>query len=1019
MNRTQTKNILILILITTIFSYSLTKIKIGNTSETQYKIYSIRFDWFGIDPVKLEKLITIPLENKLSELDSIYEIKSSIQFNKTVTTVWFYKTADINSTYQNIRQITEDLYNTLPSSVQKPQIYSNSMEQKSILCISFDAEKSYIESNIKPIFESIDQVAQATVTGGTTPILEVTYSPEKLSSLNLTPFEISETINNENSDSLFITKTSDDYIENYFFNNTPKSISKLQNTMLQSIPVSLSSLAAINLTENSESELVLLNDKTTVYLNLSVNPDANLISISEKCKKLLNSELCSSLSPIVIYDIGSIQKQELISTFKTLLLTILISTILIFLIYKNFNLLLLSIIETLLTIIWTIATFPIYNNVFLPIFLNLNPFFPDTQFIINSNSLSGISLSIGLITDVLLVSYELFTKSKSAFNFQTHFKTFSKSAITSTLTTILAAVPLFFTNSFISGISSNAFTIILMLFYSTLISLLFLPAFFNKQKQNASNKYISKLLVQIQKSLAKQKQMKIIFITLSILSIFFFIFSKKNISSENTSNIIYAQLTFNPEKTKESIQQQSLPFINSLQQIKEINFIKSEFTRGHAEFEIVYDKISEHKLTKLIKSKYDRITSNPGQSTSKSNQPAIKSDQITDAYFYISETSQSKRNKPLSLQFTVTGDSEPECRSIASEAANLISKNNLVLQTVLNFTKEEKMFLFIPDHTKLSKLNLSVAQFSQLLRTNIFSQVISKYFINNKETDIKLKNKNPITLTSISQIPITPTNNSRTPAALRNIPQTSITPTNISQTSLTSTNILQTPESNSIPLSSLGTIKETTIPSKMYRNNCRPCAYFTIELNRNNLSKSIKQIQKLLDTIKLKENYSINFPNLISETKTSYNKLFLVIIICIIFIYIFLTALNENPSLSFFILLTIPSSLFLPLSIKFLTNTSLTFGDLTGIILLSGIVINNSIYISESNHTSTIEKISSCIESILITSLTTIFSSLPMLIFSPSPFIKSLSFFLFTGTFASLFSTLFLFPSSLKDEFTI
>lgn len=965
MKTKNTKKVLSLILISAFFSYSLTKIKIGNSSSSQYSIYSIIFEYYGIDPLKLEKIITIPLEEQLSQLDAVHEIKSTIQFNKTITTIQFYKTADINSIYQNISQITDSIYSTLPSNVQKPQIISSDIEQKPVICISFDADKNYIERNIKPAFEAINDVTEVIISGGTNNVISISFLPEKLHSLNLSPYDISGTINNENSENLFISTDSKDYISNIYFNNSLNSINQLNKTILTEKNIPLSNIAKINLTQDNPEELVLLNNKKTLFLCIKTTSDANLISISKKCSKLLSTNLCSTLNPKVIYDLGHLQKTELLSTAKSILLTILISCTIIFLFYHDLNILLLSCFEIIITIFWTISSFPLYNQFIIPLLKLINPHKHYNEYIINSDSLSGLSLSIGLITDILLVTYELFTNSNTITIFKKDFKPLTKSAITSTATTILAVTPLFTVNSYISGISSSAFTIILMLFYSTIISLLFCPSFFKHFSllfhsknlilpENHQTAFIkSNILLSIKYLYSKPKTSKLIFLFLSFLSIILFLISGKNIESLQQTNIIYAQLNFNPEKSKESVEKVTEQFINSLTKIKEINFIKSEYTRGHAELEIIYQNISEHLLTSKIKH-FKNL--------------------IPDAFLYLSETSENKKQKPLTFQFIVTGDSEPTCRQIATLSAKQISENNLSLQTVLNFTNEEIMYSFIPNQTKLSKLKLTASDISQLLRSNIFYTIISKYIMNNKETDIKLKNLNTYTTQNIEQLNLV----------------------------------------DSIPLNSLGKIQQSTIPSKIHRYNCRPCAYFSIELNRNKLNSTIPKIKTLLNSINIEDNYFIKFPDLILESQTAYAKLTKTIIICLICIFLFLTSLNENPQLSFFIILTIPSSLFLPIFIRIITNTSLNFGDFIGIILLSGIVINNSIYISESKKRLVLDKIKSKYESILITSFTTILSSLPMQIFSSSPFIKSLSFFMFFGTFGSIISSLLLFPNFLN-----
>ncbi|MBQ0002152.1 MAG: efflux RND transporter permease subunit [Treponema sp.] len=949
-----TKKIFILIIITTIFSYSLTKIQVGESEHSKYVTYSIKFEYYGIDPLKLEKLITIPLEEKISELNSLYEIKSTIQFNETITTASFYKTKDNNLIYQNINQITDDLYNKLQKNVQKPQIFGSDIQNKSVICISIDADKQYIEKNIKPLFEAIDGITEVNIAGGQSDVIELCYYPQKLSSLNLNPFDISDSINNINCDSLFLTNIDEQYENNFFFNNKPDSLKNFEENFISDKNIPLKNISELEVNSKTENELVLLNNKNAIFLDIKSNPDSNLIYISKKCAEILSSKIVKETNPIILYDKGMNQKQELISTAKTLLLTILISSLLIHLFFNNFRFLILSLIETLLTILWTTATFPFYNTYIIPVLKLINPNILYKSYILNSNSLAGLTLSIGLITDVLLITYELFNTCKNRIQFQKKFIFQIKSSIFSTVTTILAIIPLLFMNSITGGISESAFTIILMLIYSTILSLFFFPDFFDKKQKAVSNIFFLTAKKSILNFYTNCKVIKLIFYILTISSILFYIFSKKNIETINYSKIIYAQINFNPEKTKENILKESSSFINALQTITQIKFIKSEFLRGHAEIEIVYDNISEHNLVKIIKS---------------------KTDLITDGFIYFSESASNKKEIPVSLQFTITGDNEAECRKIAYKAASLISENNLSLQTVLNFNDEEKLYLFTPDQNKLSKLKIPISHFAELLRFYIFSPVISKYFINSQETDIKLKNTSTINTDNIQEIQVV----------------------------------------SSIPIKEMGKLTVTTIPSRIYRNNCRPCAYFSIEIPKNKLASSIKKISSLLNTIELNENYFIKIPEIIYETKNKYRLLTVSIIFCIIFIFIFLTALNENIKNSFIILLTIPSSLFLPLLIRILTDTPLNFGDCIGIILLCGIVINSSIYISESHEKSPVQKTINCLQSILITSFTTILSSLPMMIFSSSQFISSLSFFMFFGTFGSIFISLYIFPSLINN----
>ena len=148
--------------------------------------------------------------------------------------------------------------------------------------------------------------------------------------------------------------------------------------------------------------------------------------------------------------------------------------------------------------------------------------------------------------------------------------------------------------------------------------------------------------------------------------------------------------------------------------------------------------------------------------------------------------------------------------------------------------------------------------------------------------------------------------------------------------------------------------------------------------------------------------------------KKNYRILTLVFISSIIAIIILLTALTENPLNALPVASVIPVSVSLPLLIRFIGTTPLTMGDIIGMVIISGISVNNAIYIMESNHTSLLFKIRNKIQSILVTSITSILGALPLWIMGQTVFSKSLGFVLLFGTTASLAASLLLYPAVLQ-----
>lgn len=940
-------------IITIIFSYAILKLNYSNTTESKYNIYSIKFNYYGIDPLVMERLITKPLEEKLIELDSICELKSTCRFNESITTAWFYKTADTDSTYLKIRTITENLYNTLPNSVQKPQIINSNTEEKAVICISLNADKDYIEKYIKSKIESINGVTEVIISGTENKNISINFNNMLIANYHITPDQIAKTISIENSSNISAEKKSSSSKSSYFFNNRLNCEHELPQIKLltEKSSINLNHIARITQSVQPKTETVLLNNIETSFINIKTSDSSNLINISTECHKLFQSKEIEKLRPIFIYDIGQKQKEIFLSVIRTLMITIIITGVIVFIFYHSLKFSLILSAVTITTIIWTLG------------FLSIS------GISINENLLSGISISIGLIADTSLVLYEIQNQTSSTINFHKKAIQTIPSILISTITTLIAIIPLLFISTIIPSVKNTGLSILFMLIISTIISLCFLPSFLpsfciqvefiNNQVSLFKTKFKQKTRQMFLKFLKIQKYIKSIFYLSALCTLLLFIILPKNIQPVKESDIFYFSIEFNPERKIDSVKNELSEYIKSVEQIPNVNFVKTDITRGNAEFEVIYSNTTENKIADLIRE---------------------KSSLIKKAYIYIPKV--TKKIKPVSIQIAVSGDDESKCRDIAKETASLINQNNLALQTTLNFKDEEIMYNYVPDKNKLSLINLYTADSAQQLRQNIFNPVVTKIIINNQETDVTLSSELNKDFDSLNKI-----------------------------------NIIT--DNSSIPLKDSGTITKSKIPSKIYRLNSRACAYFSIELDKKDFTKKYNSILNTLSQIKLNDGYKFVIPSLIIENQNAYKKLTAIIIFCIFCIYCFLVTKNENFKLSFIILLCIPSSLFLPLLLRFLTGSQINFGDTVGIILLSGIVINNSIYISEAPGKTVYGKISKRIKSILITSLTTIFSSLPMVFLSNSEFIKSLSFFMTTGVLNSIIVSLFLFSFFLKDFFTM
>lgn len=948
MNYKNNKRILfILIIFSIIFLYAIKNIKIKNDAITNDLIFSIQFEYFGMDAKQIENLITIPLEKKLFELDYIKQIKSSSEYNQMRTTVWFHHNANKDSSYLEIRKIVEDLYSILPQDVQKPKIYYSDIEDKAAICISIYGSKTYIEKNIKPKFESIDDVAIVEILGGNNNQLNIQFDNFKLSNLKLQPYSIQNSINNLNQENIFSIQKNNQYKNYFFFKNKSSSISDFSCSTIfnnkENIPTN--QIADFFYSPQDKTEIILLNNNETIFLNIKTQSNSNLIKISDECKKILNERELKELSPVIMYDEGQVQKEKLLSVLATLFQTILINSLIIFIFYQSFSFCLLTTFIIFTTLFWTLGTLSILK---IPI---------------TTNSLVGISISIGLISDVPLILIETFKLSATKINFAHNLSKNYRSIITSSITTILVLIPLFYINNIIPGIFAITITILFMLIYSVFLSLFCLPSFLNfkHQKENILTKKlyyfktvtIKKLLNLVEHSLNSKVNVlfKIIFFTTCFLSILLIIFSNKQLTQKDNQKITYINIEFNPEKNIEAIKKQISNFISEVKKIEGIKFIKTQINRGNADMEIIY---STENKTQIIE-KVSNLTN-----------------LVPEAFIYIPQSQKTKDT--FSLQVAITGPNEEKCRAYVKQIAATITSEKLFKQIVLNFKDNEQIYFFEPNNILLAKNNLSAKDISHQLRINNFGSVIGKFFLNSKETDIRIKSNFNNTFDNLNLLNF-------------------VTP------------------SFPLQLKSIGEFKIKKMPSTIYRINSLPCAYFTVGINSKNIKHEISKLSKQIHLLNMPDEYNFFLPISITENQTHFFMLYLIILICILLVFLFLISQNEKLKLSSKIIFSIPSTFFLPLLLRIIFYKPLSTGDIVGIILLSGITINNVIYIADSTHKKLINKIESKIHSILITSITTILGSLPMMLSFQNQFAADLSFFMFWGTISSTIICLFLFPS--------
>ncbi len=934
--------------------YSLKDISFNCSGAARNDFYSIEFEYFGMDAFQIEKIIAIPLEEKLRELPGIENIKSVCNYSKCMLNVEVAKDAT-GCTYATVSRCVNSFYESLPGDVQRPSICSSSSDDKALLCVAFDSghtDISKLEKNLKTKIQRIDGVSQVSVYGVKKKEIRVSCDSEKATRYKILPWNVSKAIQDYSAGGKIFTVKSGDQNKKMLVKNlitSPKDICDID------LKINVSSFSNVEYCPQTPEEVVRVNSKECLILEVKSSSQEKNLLISKGCRKILK-ELAEPADYKIIYDNGKQQEEMLKKILAAFSQSFLSCLVIVFFMFGSIRLAIITgsfIATTLLFLLGMLSVLKIP---------------------LSSSTLSGITISIGLICDAGLFLCDVFFGSRICAEGRlenlSYFSSIQKTAfssglekalpplVISTLTTVSVLIPLSLLDRLVPGIKNIAFTSALMITISVLVSLVFLPPCLLCLDTRKYLKMYDKIYNYVHKIIQPKINSKTLLLLISLPVLLFF-FSGKNLSAKNPSKILCAQIEYNPEKDFVSVDREVLAFTDEISKIPGIDYVQSRSRRGYSELFIVIKNPS--KGPDIIK----KILSKKG---------------LLSGFLYL-PLDEQRKTCTQSFRIAVAGDETAACRRLASEAARLLQKDSFILkrsgQVVLNFKEEENTIIVRPDTFLLKRAGLSSRDFSHFLRWNLYGPVSEKLLYKNDVCDIRLGDS----FLAFS-----------------------------GNASLESVKELLLPSDNGepLPLKALCRIESRKMPSAVYRLNARRTASFTVEVQSKNTDYSFTKIKEILSFIHLPDGYSFIYPEDAGRIKEDYSIIFAGFLFSLIIIFLLVAGFSENPSDSIKVILTIPLSLLLPLFLRFVFASPLRLGDAVAMVFLSGLCVNNALYIlnefrlqKRTGAEMAFKKVSA---SLFSSSLTTMAGSVPVMFFQ-SGFSTDLAFFMFWGSLGSLLSS--------------
>jgi len=853
--------------------------------------YVIKINHYGIDAVEMERSVTIPLEDALFSIQGVMAVQSSSE--NSLSSVFVSFRPGTHGRYEAIRDAAQRVYETLPSSAQRPEILSSNNSRIpvwSAAVITDDSNNASqtLEKIVKPRLESLEGAGEVIVSGVGLKEIYIILDQEKLKVIGLEPSTIMSVLGL--NDSIYsggmIAQNNKEIIVTVDGRYT--SLSTVLVPLGEGKYVELSDIAVISEREREPDILSRLNGEKTASLAIMGRDGADLRKLSSDIKKELSS-LSLPIEFTILSDLGA----EESAAFKSVLNAALSGAVMVALI--SFMLSGKNIIN--IAGFFCALSIPLICIISIAILMMIG-FSPDKLL------LAGIAAGIGVAIDAVILCSE---KLRKCFNYES--AQAALSALTGPLlaggaTTIVALIPLL-TMEDNSKIIAGAIAVVTVT--ALVLSLTLLPPLLLWGINSNNQKYFFKtpqLLIitgrRISHNLCRCLAAVVkycvcyplvILSSCAVISVFtIVILSAKGVdtSGYSSEDSVYAQVEFNGGLHAQEADRLMAAYSKQLIKQPGIKNAETSARTGSGSLLISFD---------------------PKQTQVNLVRELAREIYIPGGFIFFHENSAKDRY----WEIFIYGDEDKKCREYAEALAFICADHPLVRERVLNFKQGSNKLILLPDREIIAESKINFYSAASKVRLGVYGPVAYKKIDQNGETDVRIS-----------------TNGN-----------------GMYQSREGALNLLVSAKNKEdisyLQIDSLMKKKEEIEPSSIRRDSRRRFASITITTKPMDPRRVKKELSGVFKKLELDPGYSLEFdPNAIKQSENLSATVFS-FVLAIIFCYMIIASINESFTVPLLVLSSIPPSLSVPALILVLAGNSYNSAVACAFIVVSGMTVNAAI----------------------------------------------------------------------------
>jgi len=950
----------------------------------------------GASPTEMESLVTDKIEDGLSALSDMKNMTSKSMESVSMVAIEFKAEADPDAKVADVREKIDALKSELPDDAEDPIIQKFDLNSFPIIMAAISSPRAEVEvrktveDDVKKILEKIPGVATVAVSGGKERQINIDVDRDKMFGYNLSILQLVQSLTKDNMNFPVgkIKKGTEENVVRVIGEHSKVSEIGNVDIMTQMGPIKIRDIATVNDGFKDVEAYSRLGGNNSILIQIVKQSGANTVQVSKQVKETLDKmpgrSIPADYDVSVVMDLSTFITNSLSDVKTNLLYGAIFATLMIMLFLR----------DPRSTFIIFLAIPTAILSTFMPVYM--------AGFTLNFMSLMGLAIAVGTLVDNSVVVLENIFRhlemGKSA-------KEAAKDGVSEVGLAVLASgttnVCVYTPVAFMSGTVGQffkefGFSVAFATAFAIFIAFTLTPAVASR---------ILKLNDAAPKEMTPGKKFAI-----SVMTVVFFwivipfkyviypafdfgygllrkVYPKAiyfSLKAWPVPAIVTAVLFFSSiaivgmgligsEFVPDSDQGEfnvmvQMPAYASLDDTDKVVRQVEEMVKGIKEVE-AYTAVSGQKIgdtgvsqptpdygflsVKLVDMK-DRK-----RSTKKIMQQ-IRKDvaDIPDATFQVTARSMVGAPGQLPLQVEVKGADYDVLIPLTEKIYHITEKIPGVIDLNSSWRTGKSEIQVTLDKQKMVLMGLDVATVGYTMRVSLEGDDSVKFKEKGDEYDIlvRFSDKDRMTVQDVQNIPLMT-------------------------------------QMGAIKLGNIASIKQELGPNEYSRKNGVPQITISGNLAERSSGEVQRDIAKAVEEkLELPEGYEIGFGHNAEDMQDMMTQLIVAMILAILFVYMVMAAQFESLIYPFVVMFTLPLTFIGVVWSLFLTGSTFNMMSMIGMVMLIGIVVNNSIVLVDfvnqlrakgvPRNNAIIQAGITRLRPILITSLTTICAMIPSAVLS-------------------------------------